>query len=221
MVKITYSIQVCNESRELCSLLNFLLKVKDDEDNINVVVDSNNCTDKVNKVLDFFNEDIRIYRRPFDNFHVNAEFHTDTATGDYVFGIDADEMPQELLIKNIKNVIEKNDAEILTIPRINIHPGITQEFIDRYNLKINELGWVNWPDYQSRIYKKCDHIKSTQELHTKIRGSDKNIAFPADPKFAMWHIKSMEKQLSRWKPSDEKDGTTFSAPSDNLYDILM
>jgi hypothetical protein len=202
-------------------LLNFLLKVKDDEDNINVVVDSNNCTDKVNKVLDFFNEDIKIYRRPFDNFHVNAEFHTDTATGDYVFGIDADEMPQELLIKNIKNVIEKNDAEILTIPRINIHPGITQEFIDRYNLKINELGWVNWPDYQSRIYKKCDHIKSTQELHTKIRGSDKNIAFPADPKFAMWHIKSMEKQLSRWKPSDEKDGTTFSAPSDNLYDILM
>tara|TARA_B110000305_G_C19444495_1_gene643948 strand:+ start:2298 stop:2906 length:609 start_codon:yes stop_codon:yes gene_type:complete len=202
-------------------LLNFLLKVKDDEDNINVVVDSTNCTDKVNKVLDFFDKDIKIYRRPFDNFHVNAEFHTDNATGDYVFGIDADEMPQELLIKNIKNVIEKNDAEILTIPRMNIHPGITQEFIDRYNLKINELGWVNWPDYQSRIYKKCDHIKSTQELHTKIRGSDKNIAFPADPKFAIWHIKSMEKQLSRWKPSDEKDGTTFSAPSDNLYDILM
>ena len=36
---ITYSIQVCNESRELYSLLNFLIKVIDKEDNIHVVVD--------------------------------------------------------------------------------------------------------------------------------------------------------------------------------------
>ena len=37
-MKITYSIQVCNESRELYSLVNFLLKVIDEDDNVQVIV---------------------------------------------------------------------------------------------------------------------------------------------------------------------------------------
>jgi hypothetical protein len=36
MVKISYAICVCNEDREVKSLINFLLKVKDEEDEINV-----------------------------------------------------------------------------------------------------------------------------------------------------------------------------------------
>ncbi len=221
MVKITYSIQVCNESRELYSLLNFLLKVKDDEDNIHVVLDTENCTDKVNMVLEYFDKDISLFKRPFDNFHENAQFHTDMATGDYIFGIDADEMPQETLIKNMKRVIDDTGAEIIGVPRMNIHPGITQEFIDRYKIKMNNIGLINWPDYQFRIYKNCDYIKGTKELHTKLNGSNKQVVFPAEPKFSLWHVKSMEKQLSRWKPDDDADGTVFSPPSDNLYDILM
>ena len=73
------------------------------------------------------------------------------------------------------------------------------------------MGFINWPDYQLRIWKKCDYITWTDTLHTK-----------PDPQVALWHIKSMEKQLSRWKPNDDEgDDTTFSPPSDNLYDILM
>ena len=53
-MKITYSIQVCNESRELYSLVNFLLKVIDEEDNVQVIVDSLHKTDKVHKVIDHF-----------------------------------------------------------------------------------------------------------------------------------------------------------------------
>ena len=53
-MKLTYTIQVCNESRELYSLLNFLSKVIDDEDEVNVVVDSNHTTDKVRCVLEHF-----------------------------------------------------------------------------------------------------------------------------------------------------------------------
>ena len=50
-MNLTYSIQVCNESRELYSLLNFLIKVIDGDDNIHVVVDSLHKTDKVDKVI--------------------------------------------------------------------------------------------------------------------------------------------------------------------------
>lgn len=222
-MKITYTIQVCNESRELYSLLNFLTKVIDDEDEINVVLDIDHSTEKVERVLDHFNDRINVLKRPFDSFSKNSQFHADSANGEYIFLIDADEMPQELLIKNVKRIINESKAEIIFIPRINIHPGITNDFIDFYDLKLNDFGWINWPDMQGRIWKNAPHIKWTDEVHTKLTGSDKVVGLQAEPKLALWHIKSMEKQVSRWKP-DGKGGndTTFSSPTeDNLYDVLM
>jgi len=215
-MKLTYTIQVCNESRELFSLLNFLSETIDHEDEINVVVDSDHTTEKVERVLEHFKERVQVFKRPFDNFHVNAQFHIEKATGDYIFGIDADEMPQELLIKNIKKIIEESGAEIIAVPRINIHPGATQDFIERSKFTMNEVGWINWPDFQMRIYKRCNYIKWTEEVHTKLTGSDKVVGIQAEPKLALWHIKSIEKQQSRWA-----EGGEFKTPTGNLYDLLM
>jgi GT2 family glycosyltransferase len=214
-MKLTYTIQVCNESRELYSLLNFLGKTVDDEDEINVVVDANRSTDRIESVLEHFKERITVFKRPFDSFYLNSQFHADKATGEYAFLIDADEMPQELLIKNLKNIIKESGAEIIAVPRINIDPGYTQAFLERCNYKINEVGWINWPDFQTRIFKKCDHIKWTNEMHTKLSGTDKIVAIQAEPKLAMWHIKSIEKEENRWK-----DGNIITS-NDNLYDKLM
>ena len=138
-MKITYSIQVCNESRELFSLLNFLCKVKDQEDNINVVVDSLHTTDKVKLVTDHFKKQITVYEFPFDTFYKNVSFHKSKATGDYIFHIDADEIPQEALINNIKSVLSMSKADIVSVPRINIHPGSTGKFIDKMKFQVNQL----------------------------------------------------------------------------------
>ena len=81
-MKLTYTIQVCNESRELFSLVNFLQKVKNDEDEINVVVDTNHVTDKVEDVLSFFSDGIHVFRRPFDDFCKNTNYHKSVASGD-------------------------------------------------------------------------------------------------------------------------------------------
>lgn len=216
-MKLTYTIQVCNESRELFSLLGFLCKTIDhEEDDIHVVVDSRHVTDKVELVLDHFKDRIHIFRRPFDTFHENGQFHMAQARGEYIFGLDADEMPQELLIKNIKAIIEETKAEIIAVPRINIHPGATQAFIDASGFKVNEVGWINWPDYQMRIVKKCEHITCTEELHTKLAGTDKIVTLRPEPKIALWHIKSVEKQEGRWG----KNGS-FHAPTKEIYDRLM
>jgi len=215
-MKLTYTIQVCNESRELFSLLNFLQKTIDDEDEVNVVVDTEHTTDKVERVLEHFNEHITIFKRPFDTFRENAQFHIEKANGEYIFGIDADEMPQETLIRNIKSIIRQSNAEIIAIPRINIHPGSTHEFIEKSNFSVNEAGWINWPDFQMRIYKKCDYIKWSDEVHTKLIGSDKVVAVKTDPRLALWHIKSIEKQESRWAINGD-----FTTPKGNLYDMLM
>ena len=80
-MKITYSIQVCNESRELYSLLNFLTRVIDDEDYIDVIVDSNNTTEKVELVLEHFKDRITVHKRAFDTFDKNCQFHIDVAEG--------------------------------------------------------------------------------------------------------------------------------------------
>ena len=215
-MKLTYTIQVCNESRELFSLLNFLQKVIDDEDEVNVVVDTEHTTDKVEHVLEHFKGYINIFKRPFDSFYKSAQFHKENSTGEYIFGIDADEMPQETLIKNIKSIIKQSDAEIIAIPRINIHPGSTSEFIRKSNFVVNESGWINWPDFQMRVYKNCKHINWTDEVHTKLTGSDKAVAVQADPRLALWHIKSIEKQESRWAVNGD-----FTTPKGNLYDMLM
>lgn len=221
MLKLTYSIQVCNESRELFSLIGFLIKVKDKTDDINIVVDSNNVTDKVEKVLEFYKDEINVYRRPFDNFHENAAYHIDKATGDYIFGIDADEMPQETLVKNVKNIINNTGAEIIFVPRMNLHPGMTEEFIKEFGFNVNESGFINWPDYQGKIYKKCDYITWSNVLHTKLTGTNKVIGLNPDVKLGIWHIKSIEKQKSRWKKDENGEYNINSPTVDNIYDLLM
>ena len=220
-MKLTYTIQVCNESRELFSLVNFLQKVKNDDDEINVVVDTNHVTDKVEDVLNFFSHGIHVFRRPFDDFCKNTNYHKSVASGDYIFHIDADEMPQEDLIVNLKQIIESSAADVIYVPRMNIHPGATKAFLEEMKFNMNESGWVNWPDYQGRVYKNADHISWSDELHSKLIGTDKVVAIQANPRLGMWHIKSLEKQASRWKKIE--DGTyTISSPEKNsLYDKLM
>ena len=215
-MKITYSIQVCNESRELYSLLNFLLKVKDEEDYINVVVDSLHTTDKVKLVTDYFKDGISVHYRPFDNFHDNVMFHREMCTTEYYFAIDADEMPQEALIKGLKLVLNEHSVDILYVPRINIHPGATQEFVEKSKFQVNEGGWINWPDYQGRILKK--DVMWTDNMHpVPIHDGKKVGSMGANPGVALWHIKSIEKQESRWSNSID-----ISSPTDtNLYDLLM
>lgn len=216
MVKITYSIQVCNESRELYSLLNFLIHVIDAEDNIHVVVDSLHVTDKVTLVLDHFKDKVTIFERPFDTFYKNSTFHLEQCTGDYIFTIDADEMPQDVLIRELKNILEAHAAvDIIYVPRINIHPGSTHEFLLKHGFHVNEMGWINWPDYQGRIMKKG--VQFTDELHTKPITEDKLVgSLGENPKCALWHIKSIEKQQSRWVNDAISSPTTT-----NLYDLLM
>jgi hypothetical protein len=213
-MKLSYTVQVCNESRELYSLLNFLIKVIDKEDEILVIVDSLHVTDKVKLVLKHFEEKIIVYERPFDTFYLNTTFTLSKCTGDYVFILDADEMPQELLIKELKKVLSENNVDILYWPRINIHPGVTQEFLTKNKFKINQCGWINWPDHQGRILKK--DIQMTNELHTKPITTNKIIgSLGENPQCAVWHIKSIEKQESRWV-NDE-----IASPSGSLYDLLM
>ena len=190
-MKISYAICVCDEHRELNSLLLFLEKVIDDEDEINILVDTSKVTDKVRYVLDKFKKRIVINEREFcGNFSDHRNYHITKCSGDYIMVLDADEMPKEQLIKDIK----KFDTDILYIPRINMIPGYTEEWCKKMKFQVNHLGWINWPDYQGRFFKNNGIIKWGKGLHEQLIGSSEISRIDADPFSALWHIKSVEKQ---------------------------
>ena len=216
-MKLSYAVMVCNESKDLYSLISFLKRVKDPEDEINILLDTLHCTESVKNVLKFFKDDITVSERDFDgNFAKHRNFHLRKCTGDYIFFIDPDEMPKEKLIKNIKSTIHESGADLLAVPRINFHPGCTQEWLDKHKFNVNEMDCINWPDYQGRIFKNDISIFYGNELHENIVGAKKPIAFQTDPRLALWHIKSIDKQDNRWE-----DGKYISPDGKNFYDSLM
>lgn len=189
---ITYAICVCNEHRELQELLSFLILTKSTEDDINILVDKERCTDAVRKVLKHFERVITVNERVFDgNFAEHRNFHNSLCKGDYIFVLDADEIPQEELMNQLKNF----NGDILYVPRINICPGYTKRFLEKHNFRVTNTGFINWPDYQGRYYKNHVGISWGGGLHEKLTGSEiPPQILQADPQVALWHVKSVARQ---------------------------
>jgi hypothetical protein len=49
----------------------------------------------------------------------------------------------------------------------------------------NEAGWINWPDFQGRVYKNNGQIMIKEN---KIVGAEKAMGFNGDPKLALTSI---------------------------------
>ena len=120
------------------------------------------------------------------------------------------------MTKNIKQVITDSQAELIVIPRLNMCLGATDEWYKDHNFTVNELDWINWPDYQGRIFKKSENIKWSRGLHEVVTGYKKQITLEAHPQLAILHIKAVEKDNNRWT-----NGNYRVPESDNLYDSLM
>ena len=198
MKSISYAITVCNEFIEIQKLVPFLLEHKRDEDQIVVLYDQNNGDEGVEDFLraKSINYDFSWYPGNFNrDFSEWKNQLTSYCTGDYIFQIDADELPNEGLIKDLPMIIEANpDNEVYLTPRINTVEGLTQEHIGRWQWRVNEKGWVNWPDYQWRIWKNIPQIKWVNKVHEKLSGYKTYAALPASPKYALNHPKDIKRQ---------------------------
>ena len=198
MKSISYAITVCNEFIEIQKLVPFLLEHKRDEDQIVVLFDQNNGTEGVEDFLraKSVNYDFNWYPGNFNkDFSEWKNLLTSYCNGDYIFQIDADELPNEGLIKDLPRILEANpDNEVYLTPRINTVEGLTQEHIGRWQWRVNEKGWVNWPDYQWRIWKNIPEIKWVNKVHEKLSGYKTYAALPASPKYALNHPKDIQRQ---------------------------
>lgn len=188
---ISYAICVCNEHQELKNLLDFLYETKNEDDEIVILVDTKKENKLVSSVIKLFPK-VKVFTRSFDgNFAAHKNYLNSCCQGDIIFNIDADEIPQEGLMNIVKGISGGDDFDVLYVPRINICPGYTQKFVEKHNFKVNEMGFINWPDYQGRIYKKG--IEWEGKVHEKPSG--KNIKLlPVNFEYALWHVKSVTKQ---------------------------
>jgi len=193
-MKISYAIPVCNEHVELEKLLSFLHEHIDENDEIIVQCDKGNTTPEVYKVLDTLNQSYIEFslNSHFSNFKNNLKEH---CTGDWIFQIDADELPHESLITNLKGLLKLNPTtEMFLVPRVNTVEGITQEHINKWRWNVNEKGWVNWPDYQTRIIQNSQKIKWQNKVHEQIIGISTQGALPMEEEWCLYHPKTIGKQ---------------------------
>ena len=116
-------------------------------------------------------------------------------TGDWIFQIDADELPHESLIINLKELLKLNPTtELFLVPRVNTVDGLTQEHINKWRWNINENGWVNWPDYQTRIIQNGPKIQWASKVHEVIVGFSTQGALPMEEEWCLYHPKDIKRQ---------------------------
>jgi len=194
-MKISYGLTVCNEEKEINYLITYLKERIHPEDEIVVVYDQNRVTQNVLDILES-NSDVKSYPFNFQqNFLENKNYLGSKCTGDYIFQIDADEIPEEFLIENLKQVIESNPVDCFIGPRKNLVDGLTQEHIQMWGWNINEKDWVNWPDPQKRIYKNDPNIQwSGHQVHGMVEGYKTYAVLPFEEEWSIIHNKTIDRQ---------------------------
>jgi glycosyltransferase involved in cell wall biosynthesis len=195
-LKISYAITVCNEIEEIKKLVSFILSTKRNQDEIVILFDEKNGTQIVKDYLTSIAHQATVAVHDFENHFADwKNLLTTYCTGDYIFQIDADEMPSEELIANIPYILEVNrDVDVFLVPRINTVEGLTREHTRQWRWNVNEKGWVNFPDYQWRIYRNSPSIKWKNKVHEVIQGHKTSTLLPAEEPYCLYHPKTIERQ---------------------------
>lgn len=132
--------------------------------------------------------------------HLNGDFagqknHLNSmCKGKYIFQIDADETLNPSLLENLHEILESNSVDMYAVPRINIVNGLTEEDIQKWNWRVNEKGWVMFPDYQTRLYKNAPNIRWVGKVHEQVTGFKSFSPLPAEEEYCIIHIKDIDRQ---------------------------
>jgi len=203
---ISFAITVCNEKEEIRSLVEFLRENKRPHDEIVVLFDLKNGDEELFEELQPLNK--------FPNFHIwRGFFDGDFAqwknklnsycTKDYIFQIDADEQVSPSLMVMLPSLLEMNqEVDLYWVPRVNTVEGITEEHIAKWRWHVNEFGFINWPDWQGRIYRNREGIEWTGKVHERITGYKTIAQLPAVEDYSLRHPKTIERQEKQNKLYD-------------------
>jgi glycosyltransferase involved in cell wall biosynthesis len=191
---ISLAITVCNEHQELETLLDYLQeRALSPEYEIVVQIDQDNHTKEVVSVI--LDRGIKHWFYPLNkDFASYKNELTKHCLGEFIFQIDADELIALEMLELLPQILKANpEVDLYYVPRINTVSGITPERIQKWGWKY-ENERVNWPDYQTRIYRNVPEIKWRNAVHEVIEGHKHFTVLPAVDELALIHPKTIEKQ---------------------------
>jgi len=197
-MKLSYAITACNEHEEIIRLVTQLLNYKEENSEIVVLLDTPKSSPEMIEYLELqANADkITVIESEFSgDFAQWKNFLNSNCKGEWIFQLDADEYLEPDLIVNLEELLGANeDKDLVVVPRINTVEGLTPQHIQKWGWNVNEKGWVNFPDVQTRIYKNKDTIGWQGKVHERIVGFDSYTAFPLDEVYCIKHPKTIERQ---------------------------
>ena len=199
-MKISYAITVCNEHKEIEKLLTFLFEHKRKIDEVVVQMDKDNVTDKVYDICERFEarpaSEYKLTQNSLNkNFAAYKNNLNKNCSGEWIFQIDADEIPNKYLMEALPFILETNpDVQAYWVPRVNTVAGITDDHIAKWGWRLDQNGWVNFPDWQMRIYQNNENIYWIKPVHEQLKGYTKFANLPAEEKFALYHPKNIGRQ---------------------------
>jgi len=194
MPSISYAITAHNEHEELERLLTQLIDNIRPEDEVVIQIDLTATPEVKALCLDYMGDNWHVIEfgleKDFASFKNNLK---KSCTKDYIFQIDADEYLSEELLLSLPEILELNpEIELFAVPRINTVEGLTQEHIQKWRWYVNENGWVNYPDYQTRILKNIPEINWINKVHERLVGAKNGSHLPEG--YDLIHPKTIERQ---------------------------
>ena len=197
---ISYTITVYQELQEITELLTAIKKYIQLDEEIVVVQTYRNQTEIKTELFQQIKNVIISYANIYKTFHFQHKFAelknyvNSLATKNYIINLDADEMITEQTLHLWKSAIQSKKADLYYVPRINIVDSYTLEDMQKYRWNVNSNEWINWPDYQPRIFINDNTLKWAGDVHETVIVAQQAIALPANPSWAMIHHKDILKQ---------------------------
>jgi len=192
MANISFAITAYNEHIELDRLLKQLSKSIKSKDEIVVQLDIT-ATQEVKDVVSKYKliNYIHPLNKDFATFKNNLK---SICANEWIFFIDADEYLSDDLLYNIHDILDANSGivDVISVPRINTVDGLTREHIDKWRWFVDENGYVNYPDYQTRICSNKPTINWINKVHERLSGwkTIANLPYGYD----LIHPKTIERQ---------------------------
>jgi hypothetical protein len=196
-MRITYAVTVCNEFIEIQRLVNFLLQHKRIEDNIVILYDEVNGDPAIEQYLrsHSLNGAFSWHKGKFENHFADWKNKLSSlCNGDYIFQIDADEIPHETLMEVLPDILKGNNIEVIRVPRVNTVEGLTESHITQWGWNVDAEKRINWPDYQWRIWKNIPAINWINKVHEQLTGFSSYSNLPDVVEMSLYHPKTIERQ---------------------------
>ncbi len=230
MINLSYLLTIHDEGRPVVNLLNRLdLFVRGTNDEIIIVDDYSTDQTTINAIQNIVKSHpegcVKVYQHSLNNdYGSHKNYGNSLCKNEWIFQIDGDECPHEGLLANIKDIISENPSvDLFFVPRVNDFIGVTKEHAAKWGWRLspcpeyNNRPIVNWPDFQSRIYKNDPtRIRWDRRLHEKIEGHSKYSILPAIVDLSLYHDKTIDRQVK----TNERYNQKFSESENKGHGVF-